>query len=389
MKKLFSIVLVIFLGYLISYFFDGKAKGYELFPEKFEFQDIGESIENWFEDIGDWFDDLDKPDVSPEDAAMADDYFDEAIELYEQGEYEDAKWKFYDAYSYNPLLFEALYYEGKCNYLTEDYYAATSNFEDLIYETENFDSSFYYLGLSNYNTEYYSDAIYYFEKFLEYNPDSKEAFYEISWCQFYVEDNYSAIENARRSLEIDNNYADGNFSLGYFLINSEEYEEAVSHCVLAFEIGKYAGAAYNSAYCYNKMDMKDSAYFYLSAAIAINNEYALAYSFLSELYYEDNRYYDAIDAANKSINLDGSDGNPYNYRAKSYFELKNYNQALSDFESYYEIDQLSETLYEMGLCNEKLGYKDEAISLYTDYLQYIDDETTRNEILEKIETLQE
>lgn len=359
MKKLFVILVIIFLGYTTAYFFVGKSKDYKFIPSESDFE-----IEDIFKDFGKFLDNIGKKKVSTEDSLLSVEYFKQGMQQYKDGKYENAVWSFYDATQKDPYNKEALFWNGKLEFKLKSYYSAEDIFNELIDldDEYEYDSAYFYIGIINYEQEYYDKAIEFFSEFLINHPESVESLNYTAWCYFKSELEYErAIKTEEKILEFDENSAIAYNSIGYFYLEYAEYtdNEHLKNEYLTKSITKNKKAlkiapdnhytAFNIHYAYYQLNKIDSSIYFAKLAIKINPKYDKAYGGLAKIYYHNKNFKQSIYYANKAIlQNDSSELNYYYYRAKSYFNTNKFLQAANDFSKCHELSDKPSYLIELA-----------------------------------------
>jgi Tetratricopeptide repeat len=73
--------------------------------------------------------------------------------------------------------------------------------------------------------------------------------------------------------------------------------------------------------------------------------------------------------------------------ATTYFEAGRYGEALKEFEAAYYLSRRAPLLFNIGVCHERLGHVDEAISAFEKYLASGPPESDRVEVGERVAAL--
>jgi len=378
MKKLFTILLIIFLGYSTAYLFVGKSKGYKFIQNKSNFE-----LENILKDFGNFLDNIGKKKVSAEDSILSVEFFNRGMELYQEKNYEDAVWSFYDAVRKNPYNKEALYWNGKLEYMLKSYYSAEEIFDKLIdidYEYK-YDSVYFYLGIIYYEQKYYDDAIDKFSIFLEKHPESVKSIDYTAWSYFHGEYEYEeAIKTEEKIFEFDENSAMAYNSIGYFYIQYAEntndeylknkyYTQSITKNKKALSIEKKnPNTAYNIYYAYFQLNKLDSSTYFAKLAVKIDPKFDKAYGGLAQIYYNNKNYNQSIYYADKAILLNDSLEFYYYYRAKSYYNTNKFLEAADNFNKCHQLSDNPSYLIELANTYVKIDSNQKAINYYSLYI---------------------
>ncbi len=398
MKKLLILLLIIFLGYSFAFLFVGKSKNYNFIPKKSNF-----SINKITQDLKNFTKNINKKKVSTADSLIAVNFFNKGIEYYNSENYSDAALSFSKAIQKNPYFTDAIFWNAKAEYSQKNYSIAEEKLNQLLDLDENYDSAYFYLGELNYEQSYYSDAIEYFSDFFTKHSASKESLDYIAWSYYYEDKSTDkAIAKEEQILEIDPNFADAHFALGFFfLIKAEDsddtneqtkyYKKSISQNLLCLKLApKYKEAAYNTFFAYEQMNMQDSAVYYAKLAIKINKKYAKAYTALAETYFDKENYKKTLFYSNKAITLNDSSETAFYYRASSNYYLKKFLDAAKDFNQCYSITNKTSYILDEAESYLAADSIDKAIYYYSFYIDNTDiNQKTKDSLLQKIQKLQD
>lgn len=395
MKKIFSILLIIFLAYSCAYLFVGKAKNYKYIPKSSDL-----NIKDAFEDFGNFLKNLGKTKVSHQDSIDAMNFFKDGIDFYNKNNLDQAKWSFYDATKKNPYFEDAIYWSGKTDFFLNDYYSSEDEFNKLIALNENYDSAYYFLVKINYLNQQYTATIDYAIKFLLKQQESKEIIDLISWSYFYANDTLNAILNAQNYIKIAPEDSTARFNLAYFYIqkadNAKTAGEQKSYYIKSINQNRYCiklapnykEAIYNTQYAYQKLNRLDSALYFAKMALKIDPNYDLAYGGLAKLYFDNKDYKTAINYATKAIAINDSSEYYYYYRAYSYYYENKFLQAAEDLEQCYKYTTKNSYLLEIADAYKEADSTKKAIFYYSKYIEdpYIS-ESEKDSVLKLIENI--
>lgn len=354
MKKLISVILIIFLAYILSYYTVGKQKGY-----KFAKLDI--NLEELFQN-------LEKETVSENEnfklgmnAFFAKDY-ETALEYLTEAVYDDYG------------NFEANYYKGLSYYHLGDYKNAYTALEETVAYTEMpHDSAYYYMGICSYFEKYYSEASTNLYTYLTSNENDTLAYYYMALA-YYEQDNYQlAIDNCTEAIERSNFYKEAIFDRGRFYIINGEYRKAVNDYVRLFRDYNDYVAYFNCGLAYEYLLNYDSAMYCYKKSIELEPNYARSNLGVGDMLVKNNKYNDALEYYNKAIELNPDYHYSYISRGDLYIKTKQYNEAIPDYIKVLEYDDdNTRILYNLAVCYDNLKMNEEAIYAYKNYFNYAD-----------------
>ncbi len=384
MKKFLSLILVIIGGYLASYVFVGQSKGYPLIPEMSNTKNAIRTISKFFSDLG-------KLNVSKEDSLQSVEYFKSALEKYNNGNYQEAVWDFDYAYQKNPFFYDALYYKSKSYFYLEDYISAYINFEDLINETDEFDSAYLYLGISYFQDQKYEDAERELLNYLSIDENSEEALYWIAknkHLRGYTEKALEMIDE--KIIKLNPEYVYAYILKSDIYIEKYEYTKAISNLRKAYDLNpENYYLVLKMGMAYKTINKIDSAFYFYNEALELNsnNDAAVFYE-LSQIYFKKRNYTKAIEYINTAIDTEYLT-EYIDLRAKIYKAKGEYKNAITNFNECYSYYSDISYLLEIADCYEKLGDYETAIKYYSDYIDLTNfEDTLRIYVLQKIDKLQ-
>ncbi len=374
MKKFFAIILVVVVAYVLSYYTVGKANGYKLVNTEFDMDKYLNNFDDFVEKMDEAFLE-DKIDFNESDTAISLSYFEDGLQKFNQGSYDDALINFNDAIYYNSNNFDAKFYKGKTEYQKADYFTAITTFDDLINKNQDYDSAYYYKGLSNYSSESYDEAVNSFYVFIDKQPDAKVAYLYLSKAYFYQNKLPIALEACNSEIKNNPEYYHAYFWRAYLYISNEQFNMGIADNKKALELNpKDQYAAYNNGFAYNRLDNLDSALYFYVLSSQINSNYAEAYGAVGEIYLKKGDNGKAIDNLTKCIELDGTNYFALINRGKTYMNLIKYNEAILDFQAVYlYMENNHQALYNEAVCWDKLNNKENAITAYENYLYYAEE----------------
>lgn len=383
MKKFFSFILIILFGYLTSYMFVGKSKGYEIIPKNFNIEEIVEDLEKYIEDLS-------KTKVSEQDSLNAVENFDEAMKYYHQGNYERASLNFEYAFEINPYYYEAEYYLAKSYLKNEQYYDAYFEFDQLLNNSSDYDSSHLYLAQVNFYIDDYSAAANSIEQFLNIYPDSEEGLYWRANISYYNGYQDLAISYLQDLIKVNSNYAPAYSLLSKFYVEQQEPKKSILMLRTAYNIlPDNTEIAFNLASIYYQKNNLDSALFFVETLINYKSTDDRAYNLLALIYLQEGKFDEAHAAISKALE--------YNYlyayvatRAEIFSNQGDYKSANFDYLECYKSTSENKYLILIAETYEKIGDYKEAIEYYSSYLDNVSyDDTNRNYVVERIQAIED
>jgi tetratricopeptide (TPR) repeat protein len=165
-----------------------------------------------------------------------------------------------EALKVDPHLAKAYFLKGYVMAESGDTSRAISNYQTCVEQEPAYYDAFMQLGLI-YSRRLKPLAVEYLNKALALRPSSTEVIYARGL--FYQEsgDIDRAVADYNKILEIDPNYKDAYYNLGYIEVNyRKNYQKGIEFFTKAIEKDKYyAQAFYNRGYCYEMLGDKQKA----------------------------------------------------------------------------------------------------------------------------------
>lgn len=141
-------------------------------------------------------------------------------------------------------------------------------------------------GMNYYKEKQYDEAIAEFKKALEINPNFAEGFYVLGYTYCSIGSNQEALTYFQNAIKIAPNYTDAYNGMAYALSVLGRYDESIDYYKKTLQIDENnLGALNGLGYAYASTGKSDEAVSYFKQAIKANFEYAPAYSGLGVLYY--------------------------------------------------------------------------------------------------------
>ena len=113
--------------------------------------------------------------ISDIDNLLASNELNEAIQKYEQGNYNEALNSFNKILSKNPDDEYSIYYKGLCYDELKKPNEAIKQYKSLIFKNPNFTNAYYSLAVDLDNNEKYKEAVSNYQKFLELKKQQNES----------------------------------------------------------------------------------------------------------------------------------------------------------------------------------------------------------------------
>jgi tetratricopeptide (TPR) repeat protein len=337
----------------------------------------------------------------------AQEWYTEAKEYYNKGEYTTALDYYTKAIEMGPTKDTYFGERGQCYYMLSQYKESVADYTEAIKLDDEWWGYFNNRGLSKVYLKLYSSAIEDFDKSIKRNSSKAMVYNYRGYSKYMLQMYQASIDDWKMMKEKDpdhepfwNYIKDAKDKLnpdagktarqwndeGNKHFDEEEYSEAITFYTKAINIDKDNDEFYgNRGNCYYYLERYSLALDDYNNAIKYYPEYEGYYYNRGNCYQKlgnDNRalleYNIAID---KSPNLDRS----YNNRGISYINLKKYNQAIEDFDKAIELAKNKGYHWNnRGYCYLKLGDYQRAIndwnsmktnagSDYVPYYNYIEE----------------
>lgn len=158
---------------------------------------------------------------------------------------------------------------------------------------------------------------------------------EAAVCLFNVEDHAGkgsyeeGIEEARKAIDINPNYAMAYVSLGAQYNHVRDYDKAIFNLIKAIDMDPNLIQAYNNlGFSYAQKGLYDEAIKYLKKAIELNPNSSFIYGNIGSAYNRSGRYDEAIASFKKAIEIEPKDAMSYNNMAIAYYRKGQYKEAI-------------------------------------------------------------
>jgi tetratricopeptide (TPR) repeat protein len=178
-------------------------------------------------------------------------------------------------------------------------------------------------------------------------------------------DNATAIKAFEKAINLDAQYADAYYRLGWTHNEMGAYDKAIEHLKKAVELKKdYAFALQEMGYAYKKKENYTDALNYFNKAIIAKPDYATAYKQLGDVYIKLKRGTEGATAFEKAYNLDNKNEGACYELGFWYNENNNFEKALEWLNKAAAIKPAVNTYNEIGFAKYKLLKNDESIAAY-------------------------
>jgi len=237
----------------------------------------------------------------------------------------------------NNDLYYINYFLGSCKYDLCDYVGAAEAFYKFTQIEKEISNGHYMLGLSLQKLNKYEDAIIHFSETIRLDPEDADAYSNRGYCLSQLgEDSYNDYRKAL-SLEKD---AINYYNCGFEEVINKDFTLAISNLSQAINMDtNYFNAYVARADAYIQLRNYDLALKDCNKALELKPNDSLALYRKADLFYVFEKYKEAISFYNLSIQYSSNNKkrNTYYFRGMSYFYLKNYDSAISDFSTVLEL----------------------------------------------------
>jgi tetratricopeptide (TPR) repeat protein len=250
------------------------------------------------------------PDANVDSALSADDYFAQAGQKYEEGDYQGAIPLLNQAIAINPQYAYAYAGRGYIYYFLQKYQEAIADYTKAIAINPQYAEAYYNRGATYYYLQRYQEAIADYTQAIAINPQYAEAYYNRGATYYYLQRYQEAIADYTQAIAINPQYAGayGNRGATYYYL--QRYQEAIADYTKAIAINpQYAGAYGNRGVAYYYLQRYQEAIADYTQAIKINPQYAEAYYNRGATYDDLQRYQEARRDLQQAANLFRQQGN--------------------------------------------------------------------------------
>jgi superkiller protein 3 len=180
-----------------------------------------------------------------------------------------------------------------------------------------------------------------------------------------ISDNITAVKAFEKAINLDAQYADAYYRLGWTHNELGAYDKAIEHLKKAVELKKdYAFALQEMGYSYKKKENYTDALNYFNKAIIAKPDYATAYKQLGDVYINLKRGTEAAAAYEKAYTLDNKNEGACYELGYWYNQNNNFEKALEWLNRAAAIKPTVSTYNEIGFAKYKLLKNDESIAAY-------------------------
>lgn len=224
--------------------------------------------------------------------------------------------------------------------------------------------SYYNRGTCKAHLDQFESAIPDFDEYLDVVQDDPMGWYNRGLSHRYLGNNQQALVDYTRSIELDPTYTWALINRGNVYIDLQEYDLALADYNAALALGEIPRAYLGRGDAYYGIERYDEAITAYQQAIVLLPNFADAYGRLARVYLAQNKYQEAIDAADQASALGLSGGNEsftLQIRGRAYYGLGDYKQAISDLNEVIAIHPTVMDFYYRGIAHQANGQKQEAI----------------------------
>lgn len=219
----------------------------------------------------------------------------------------------------------------------------------------------------------YEKALSYYERIDE---ESADILFKHGLVAHYSERHALAIQVWKKLLEVDPYYHTAYVHLGKLLYKEGRYKEAFNVVKKGLHVDDYNKELYLlAAKITYALDDKEESERYVREAIKLDYDYKEAILFLVELLKVENKFDEIINSINEIKEAHVYDPDYEWELAKAYYELEKYDNALTIYQNIKDdLKTNSKFLKEYGYFLVEEGMVNDAIDIFTSYLQLVDDD---------------
>jgi len=215
-----------------------------------------------------------------------------------------------------------------------------------------------------YDNDKYDKSIPYCNKLIALFPQDAHA-YELRGKNYeMLSQPDSAIADYDEAIKLfpDNKLIQYHRSLA--LMDLEKHRDAIPGFLITHSANPdYFWSYYYLAKCYNKLDMADSAFYYVNLHLQQYPDDDDGHDLKGNIYYGKNDYQNAIEQYNQAIRISPSNESFVEDRGDAYFYDQKYTDALTDYTKAIQLDKHRAYLYDqVGDCYYQLKQYKKAIS---------------------------
>ena len=255
--------------------------------------------------------------------------YENALEYYNQGEYEKSLNFLDKILEMDKKNFKALYAKGITLNVMEKYLEALSVLKEAEKVNEDSEGLFSEIGYAYNNLEKYENSIEYYEKVLEANNKSTEALTWLAYNNVCMENYDEALKLCDKSSEIDNSnaFTYNTKGLAYFYMGN--LDEALIHYDQAIQLDpQYEDAYLNKIYLlYYKGSYYDCINFCLESKETLKQSSEVLY-YLGDCYSDQGQSEKAVEAYKSALELDSGNAALTSRLGWEYYYSQDYKTAL-------------------------------------------------------------
>ena len=189
------------------------------------------------------------------------------------------------------------------------------------------------LGISYEQNGEYEKSIECYEKIIQFDPEYKYAWHNIGVSADYLGDIDRSIEAYKKAVEIDPEYKSAWNNLGYMYNNAGKPEKAIRALKTVLKkFGDDTDALNNMGIAYFYLGDLENAKKYYTKTTAMDENYHLAWSNLSEIYDIEENWKKSHECSKKALKLNEANYEANFFHARACFKLS----LFDDAEEYYK-----------------------------------------------------
>lgn len=266
-------------------------------------------------------------------APKADDFFIQAGDKYNKGDYQGAIADYTSALKINPNYDLAYFNRGLARYNLADKQGAIADYNLAIKINPNFSYTYFLRGIVRSELGDTQGAIADFTLGLKVDPNFAYGYIVRGITYHLLDDKQAAIADYTLALKIDPNFADAYYHRGSARYYLEDYQEAIADFNSAIKINpNYTDAYYRRGLARYHLGDKQRAIVDYTAAIKINPNHPQAYYFrgIARAQLEDKK--GAIADFDSAIKINPDSGYPYSNRGVVRAQLGDKQGAIADLQ---------------------------------------------------------
>ncbi|PSB04588.1 tetratricopeptide repeat-containing S1 family peptidase [Merismopedia glauca] len=265
-------------------------------------------------------------------APKADDFYLQANDKYEKGNYQEAIENYTKAIEIDPQYTNAYNNRGIAYGNLGNYQQAISDYARAIALNPQDPDAYYNRGNAYDDLGEYQKAISDYDRAITLNPQDLEAYNNRGIAYRKLGDYQKAISDYNRAIALNPRSPNPYYNRGIAYTNVGEYQKAISDYDLAIALNpKSSNAYYNRGIAYGNLGEYQKAISDYDRAIALNPKSSNTYDNRGSAYGNLGEYQKALADFNQAIALNPKSANAYYNRGLVYRKLGNYQKAIADF----------------------------------------------------------